>query len=809
MAKKGKIKISKVKRNNQTTNKMRKKGQLKLQRHRTHVQKQKQPTQQPTVEYSSESEAESEDQFGDMLDDEEQQYLMSRLSKQPTLLANIPENEKPGKRSRKRKREKKEKFPKPTVGGGSDSGAESAGLSDSDSDVEGKYEKEQAERPAKKMRPLLPIKTKEGLMERAEECEDSESEQEEEAQKPAKSKQTDKQSDDEDSESDSGMDRTEDVEMAGDEEKVVTAVELMAARRNKLQHDKLRIGALCSSLLENPEKKLKNLFPILYLMEDRLKDGSLNLISVRKLATVSAFEVFKDILPEYMIRHQDYSNIKLKKDTLALYKYEKELLEFYKRYLQRLEKAAGVLRRKKGDTRKVDEPTMSLALVSLRCLCGLLEARPQFNYATNIAQSVVPHLDCRDARARAAVTQCCTNVFAEDTKGDITLIVVRLINQLVKRRNERLDPSALDCLLTLKIRDIDMDAEAEIKHKKKQEEKHKKRIVNLSKKEKKRAKKLKEVERELLETQAQESEMARRKQLTEVTKTVFHIYFRLLKTAPRSKLLAAALNGLAKFTHVINLEYYSDLVAILARLISDELIGARERLLCVRTVLAVLAGAGDALNVDPAKFHAYLYVCMLNSHAGRTQPDSKIILESVSQICARARRVSAAVLQAFAKRAATLAAQLPHHAALACVALLHRLAQQSKAVSTLLEADSEAGGSGRFDPALTSPEHCNAHATALYELSVLARHYHPTVRGAATMLLKGTLPPELNKMTPSQIFKAYDGSEMAFKPSIPPPKKGENQKKKISNAHAWAQQSFKQMCESVENNVSMVISNER
>ncbi|KAH9642574.1 hypothetical protein HF086_011167 [Spodoptera exigua] len=588
-------------------------GQLKLQRHRTHVQKQKQPAQQPTVEYSSESEAESEDQFGDMLDDEEQQYLMSRLSKQPTLLANIPENEKPGKRSRKRKREKKEKFPKPTVGG-SDSGAESAELSDSDSDVEGKYEKEQAERPAKKMRPLLPIKTKEG-------------------------QQTQKQSEDEGSESDSGMEGTEDVEMPADEEKVVTAVELLAARRNKLQHDKLRIGALCSSLLENPEKKLKNLYPILYLMEDRLKDGSLNLVSVRKLATVSAFEVFKDILPEYMIRHQDYSNIKCK---------------------------------------KVDEHTMNLALVSLRCMCGLLVARPHFNYATNIAQSVIPHLDCKDDRARSTVTECCTNVFAEDNKGDITLIVVRLINQLVKRRNERLDPSALDCLLTLKIRDIDMDAEAEIKNKKKQEEKHKKRIVNLSKKEKKRAKKLKEVERELLETQAQESEMARRKQMTEVTKTVFHIYFRLLKTAPRSKLLAAALNGLAKFTHVINLEYYSDLVAILARLISDELIGARERLLCVRTVLAVLAGAGDALNVDPAKFHAYLY--------------------------------------------------------------------QSKAVSTLLEADSEAGGSGRFDPTLPSPEHCNAHAAGLHELCVLARHYHPTVRSAATLLLKGSLPSELNKM---------------------------------------------------------------
>lgn len=72
-------------------------------------------------------------------------------------------------RSRKRKKEKKEKPPKPVNTMGSDSGAESDVLSDSD--LEDKYEKELSERPVKKMRPLLPIKTKEGLMERAEECE--------------------------------------------------------------------------------------------------------------------------------------------------------------------------------------------------------------------------------------------------------------------------------------------------------------------------------------------------------------------------------------------------------------------------------------------------------------------------------------------------------------------------------------------------------------------------------------------------------------------------------------------------------------
>lgn len=73
--------------------------------------------------------------------------------------------------------------------------------------------------------------------------------------------------------------------------------------------------------------------------------------------------------------------------------------------------------------RKPDESAISLALVSLRCMCALLVSRPHFNYAANIAQSVVPHLDSRDPRARQAVTHCCTSVFADDNRGDITLTV--------------------------------------------------------------------------------------------------------------------------------------------------------------------------------------------------------------------------------------------------------------------------------------------------------------------------------------------------------------------------------------------------
>lgn len=738
-----------------------------------------------------------------MLDEGEQQYILNRLSKQPQLLSNIPDTEEQKTKSRKRVKVDKERPMKlKRVMPSSDSGAETD--EESGSELEEKYEQELAERPAKRMKSLLPIKTKEGITERTEECEDSETESEkhDEIKPEAPSKE-----DHDESSSDSGLlgtpeeCDTPDREPADDN--VISAVDLMVARKEKLNNDKLRIGALCSSLLESPEKKLKNFFPILYLMEERLKDGSLNLHSVRKLATLSAYEVFKDILPEYQIRHQDYSNVKLKKDTLALYKYEKELLEMYKRYLQRLEKAAAVLRRKKGDTRKPEAWSRELGVLSVRCLCGMLDARPGFNYSSNIAQTLVPFLDCADPQARGLVTDCCANVFAHDNKGEITLVIVRLINQLVKRRGERLHPSALDCLLSLKIKDVDIDAEADIKFKKKQDEKHKKRIVNLSKKEKKRAKKLKEVEKELLETQAQEDEAARKRQLTEVVKTVFHIYFRLLKSAPSSKLLVAALDGISKFGHVINLELYSDLVRVLCALLGAESPrGAGLR--AARCGLGVLAAAGDALALDPARFHAYLYANMLYAHAGGTQDSAPVVLGAAAQVCGRARLVPGAVLQALGKRLGTLALQLPPAGALAALALLHRLATQSKAVSALLVREDEPGGAGRFDPLLPSPEHCHADTTHLYELAALRRHHHPAVRRAAARLPRGDLPDDLAKMSTDQILEAYDCSQMAFKPAVPPPGHVQTPRKRTSG-HAWTQPSLKEYCLNIEKNIEMSI----
>lgn len=142
----------------------------------------------------------------------------------------------------------------------------------------------------------------------------------------------------------------------------------------------------------------------------------------------------------------------------------------------------------------------------------------------------------------------------------------------------------------------------------------------------------------MLEVKAEENKKTKEEHMTEIMKLVFLIYFRILKTAPRSNLLSITLEGLAKwvairflkpagklfmnfwfvrrFAHCINLEYFQDLVNVLDHLLEKEPLNVREQLYCVKTVFIILSGQGDVLNIDPLHFYSHLYRIMLGVHAG-------------------------------------------------------------------------------------------------------------------------------------------------------------------------------------------------
>lgn len=203
----------------------------------------------------------------------------------------------------------------------------------------------------------------------------------------------------------------------------------------------------------------------------------------------------------------------------------------------------------------------------MKCLCDLLVAHPYFNFAENIVHLLIPYLDCNKENIRHLIADCFKEIFKTDKKGDLSLNVstsfhnhfsiylftylffqiVRGINKFVKSRSNLPHPECILIFLHLKLKDVNLDQEkeSEMKEKKFLSKKHK--VLRMTKREKKRNKRIQELEKELLETKAQENVQARQECLTEITKLVFTIYFRILKQNPNSKLLNAALEGLAKY----------------------------------------------------------------------------------------------------------------------------------------------------------------------------------------------------------------------------------------------------------------------
>lgn len=400
----------------------------------------------------------------------------------------------------------------------------------------------------KKMKELLPIKTKTGVVPRlvednkkktiAPESEDDEEEEDEDMPEV--------DSENEDSDRDI-IDPKKNVQQQQQKKKrkMLSATELLLEREQELQRQKFRIGVICSGILEKPEEKVKNIGALITLMQPIGPEKEENLLSTRKLAMISLVEVFKDIVPDYKVGVVDLEQQKVKKDTLARVTYENELLKYYKNYLRELEHITKFLKRKKFGP-KPSKENISLAEIAIQCLCEALLNQPYFNFSTNIGQLLVSSLDSPNETVRKNIHQTFVKLFKTDKRLDLTRHIVRNINHLVKKKSNFVFVEVISCLTSLQIKNINVDAEKEAELKQKRLEQHKSRLISMSKRERKRKKKLADLEKEMMETKAEENKQTKNSKLTDISKLVFTIYFRILKQNPNSKLLSSTLEGLAK-----------------------------------------------------------------------------------------------------------------------------------------------------------------------------------------------------------------------------------------------------------------------
>ena len=400
-------------------------------------------------------------------------------------------------------------------------------------------------------------------------------------------------------------------------------------------------------------------------------------------------------------------------------------------------------------------------------------------------------------------------VFRADIRGEISQEATRLINHLVKTRKHNVRNDVVDVLLALRIKNVNLDKEKEEEIEMKKKEARKRKLESKakdSKQEKKRKKRLEGLEKELLEARGEEGKKVKDRYFTETTKLVFTIYFRILKSFPKSTLMGSVLEGLSRFAHVINIEFFSDLVTVFRELLGSGNLGLRDRLLAVSTVFTILSGQGEALNIDPTSFYQHLYSSLFSiSLTSCSLSTTSLALRALhDMLVKRRKKVSKARVLAFTKRTATLCLQLDHGGAIGGLASLKALHTTHPCTAQLLDPEHEVG-SGVFDPSLPDPEHCCASNTTAWEHSLLARHYHPAVAKMVDHIVAGcpstgekSLPADL-RLKETELVEAFSMETMAFNPAVQPPvKKAKKKARGCPVSQDWLQERETPSPESVD-----------
>lgn len=262
-----------------------------------------------------------------------------------------------------------------------------------------------------------------------------------------------------------------------------------------------------------------------------------------------------------------------------------------------------------------------------------------------------------------------------------SLHLVRLISRLVRARGFAVRPEVISALLNLRLKEelgggrIRASASAvfreregkhgavrwnkEKNHKGRKGGKAKEAMSKKGSKKARQARKEQEaVEKEMREAEGAINQEERERNQTETLKLLFALYFRIVKLDYRSPLLPAALEGLARFAHLVNIDFFRDLLECLKGIVYrgteqaaeedgddddfvvDSLANAkrndmREKLLCIVTAFELLQGqgeylmdrgmhdvhklltltpfgpAGESLNVDLGDFVTALYALIL------------------------------------------------------------------------------------------------------------------------------------------------------------------------------------------------------
>ncbi|KAI8360696.1 CBF/Mak21 family-domain-containing protein [Choanephora cucurbitarum] len=530
----------------------------------------------------------------------------------------------------------------------------------------------------------------------------------------------------------------EEVEPVKEEEEEETE-EVKLSKKQYLLQKKEQLATVANEIQGDPEENIDQLKKLRSIAHDE------NVI-VKKLGLLTQLAVYKDIIPGYRIRALTASEeeVQVSKEVKKTREYEKALLTNYEAYLKDLNYLV---------SRKKSEEDESLALVATRCLCDLLVSKTHFNFRLEIMVTIVTRMSIMKWNEAAQLcSEALVNVFENDESGKSSLDAVKMVIRMVKSKGYAVNEKVINIFLHLRLKDEmaygsnkDEDAQ-QVGKKRKNNSK-----PFLTKKAKKALKETKEIEKEFQEAEAIVSKEEKEKNHTETLKLIFAFYFRVLKKQTSSPLLPAVLEGLSRFAHLINVDFFDDLLNALRDVmhafedsndISRTSSGTRKRLLCIITAFELLSGQGEAFNYDLKDFYTEIYKILFKASfhtrieekpESQQQTESDMVMRTLELMFLKKRQIPINRLAAFIKRFALVALNMPNKTVLHCLGLIQRLVQKDHRLDALLQSEDRAS-SGVYQPLLEDPELCNPFGTSLYELFLYQNHYDPNVRAIAKSL---------------------------------------------------------------------------
>ncbi|KAH9901302.1 nucleolar complex-associated protein 3 [Cubamyces lactineus] len=558
------------------------------------------------------------------------------------------------------------------------------------------------------------------------------------------------------------------------------------SRKARIQGAKEQIAGLCQEILGDPENSLGLLrrlhtFSLPQISTPTHPEPVPNDPVIRKLTMLSQLAVYKDIIPGYRIRAltEKEKAEKVSQMVQRTRDWEQGLVSVYQSYLRGLE----------AELKAKSE----LAETALHCMCTLLVEVTHFNFRVNLMSSIVAALSRKSwDKSSDLCLDTLIKVFRADNTGEPSLEIVRLLNRMIKERKYNVHPEVLSCLLHLRlktelgVRASESKADKEPSGKAMSKGRAAARRAkgkaadqpHLSKKAKKALKERKEIEKEMHEAAAEVDKEERATRHTETLKLLFVLYFSILKNPRPTPLLPAALRGIAKFAHLVNIDFFKDLLQVLKTLMTRDENGehvdgdtnapapgphdasniatVQHQLLCIVTAFELLSGQGEALDIDLGDFINRLYAILpqlalmpdieappprqaRTSVRGPPPPSTADVLFRALHLAFTPRSSAAAPppwrSAAFAKRLLSAALQWPPATAVRAIELVAVLVERDPKLEALLSTEDRAGN-GVYRPDLDDPQLSNPFGTSLYELHTLAeKHWAEQVRVAAGKLL--------------------------------------------------------------------------